>query len=219
MFNIMLFDLKYLYVKLQEKLNPILSKYRVMKLNNTDFTIISNNCWSGNVYRHFGLAYLTPTVGLYIFASDYIKFIQNLKYYTTNELIFVDTVCSKHFEYLKNKGQQNAIVGKLDDIEIIFLHYKSKDEALSKWKRRVQRINWDNLIIKFSEQNNCNDNLIEEFDKTIYKKKIVFVSKPMPNIRSAVFINKCKNSGADVDDNRYWNSYVNIEEFINYPID
>lgn len=34
-------------VKIREKLNPYFAKCRINKLNNKDFTIISNNCWGG----------------------------------------------------------------------------------------------------------------------------------------------------------------------------
>ena len=37
------------------------------------FTIISNNCWAGLVYQHFGLPYNTPTAGLFFFAQDYLE--------------------------------------------------------------------------------------------------------------------------------------------------
>lgn len=33
--------------KVDEKTVPILSNQRRKRLNNTDFTIISNNCWGG----------------------------------------------------------------------------------------------------------------------------------------------------------------------------
>ena len=45
--------------------NRFLADNRRSKLNNTDFSIISNNCWGGSVYRHYGIPYLSPTVGLY----------------------------------------------------------------------------------------------------------------------------------------------------------
>ena len=67
--------------KLREYTNPWFASVRRMKLNRADFTIISNNCWAGSVYRYFGLPYLSPTAGLYFFASDYIKFVSNLQHY------------------------------------------------------------------------------------------------------------------------------------------
>ena len=51
------------------------------KLNNTDFTIISNNCWGGICYDHFGIEKQSPTVGCFIMTDDYLTFIENLDYY------------------------------------------------------------------------------------------------------------------------------------------
>ena len=44
-------------------------------LENTDFTIISNNCWGGMVYESYNLPKQSPTVGLFFMASDYILFV------------------------------------------------------------------------------------------------------------------------------------------------
>ena len=57
------------------KLNPILGPIRRRNLNNVDFTIISNNCWGGICYEYFNMLKNSPTVGLYFYPDDYIKFI------------------------------------------------------------------------------------------------------------------------------------------------
>ena len=119
-------------VKIREKLNPYLAKYRRRKLNNKNFTIISNNCWGGHVYRYFNLPYDSPTIGLYLFSADYIKFIGNLKYYIEKEITFINYKDSKYKDELVKYNQVNIPIGKLDDIEIIFLHYQSEDEARTK---------------------------------------------------------------------------------------
>ena len=67
-------------ISMTEKIDNIfLSTKRRNKLNNTDFSIISNNCWGGSVYRRYGLQYKSPTIGLYFFAEEYIKFLMNLE--------------------------------------------------------------------------------------------------------------------------------------------
>lgn len=45
------------------------------KINCTDFSIISNNCWGGFVYQKFGIKYTSPTVGLFIYENDYVNFV------------------------------------------------------------------------------------------------------------------------------------------------
>ena len=54
----------------------------------------------------------------------------------------------------------------------MFLHYKSKEEAAEKWNRRKERIQWDNLFFKMSEQNLCNPEILKKFDSLPAEKKI-----------------------------------------------
>lgn len=111
-----------------------------------DFTIISNNCWGGMTSEAYGLRKNSPTVGCYFYAEDYLKFIKRLDYYTSIELEFIDAKSSNHKEWIYEDGSENVPIGRLDDIEVVFLHYASKEEAKAKWERRCKRINWDNLI-------------------------------------------------------------------------
>lgn len=77
-------------IKFRKKLNPYLAPFRrywggVKK----PFTIISNNCWGGLVYQYYGFGYDTPTVGMYFFAEDYVKFVSNLKHYLEIDIHFI----------------------------------------------------------------------------------------------------------------------------------
>ena len=62
------------------KFNMVGSGRRKNKLNSIDFSIISNNCFAGIVYQHFNLQYNTPTVGLYFYPDEYIKFCKKFDY-------------------------------------------------------------------------------------------------------------------------------------------
>lgn len=93
---------------------------------------------------------LSPTVGCYIFAEDYIRMIENLKQYLTGKIEIGNAKQSSHYEILKQRGQQHIPIGFINDIEIIFLHYKDPKVAKEKWEKRCSRINWENMILKFS---------------------------------------------------------------------
>ena len=67
--------------KIKIKTMAISAPLKRKKLNNTDFTIISNNCWGGICYDHFGIEKQSPTVGCFIMTDDYLTFIENLDYY------------------------------------------------------------------------------------------------------------------------------------------
>ena len=69
-----------------------------------------------------------------------------MKHYIDTELEFINLEDSKYKDYLK-KIQYNGLIGKIDDVEICFLHYDSIDEAKKKWNRRKKRINWKKIVI------------------------------------------------------------------------
>ncbi|HGS1459166.1 TPA: DUF1919 domain-containing protein, partial [Streptococcus pneumoniae] len=86
---------------IKRKLKPIKRTYKKIvysitksnmrkRLKNTDFSIISDNCWGGRVYEELGLPYRTPFIGLYIFSEDYVKLLKNFKKYMEYELTFTN---------------------------------------------------------------------------------------------------------------------------------
>lgn len=172
--------------KIREYTNPWLASARRKKLNHTDFTIISNNCWAGSVYRYFGLPYLSPTAGLYFFGSDYVKFVSDLRHYVNAELKFISAADSAYAETLIRRNELDKVVAKLDDIEIVFLHYPTPEEAEEKWKRRCARINWDNMFIKFSQMNECSDQDIRAFDALDFPNKLCFIARPISGIQCGI---------------------------------
>ncbi len=149
----------------KRKIRRIISPLRRIGLKNKTFTIISNNCWGGFIYDLFGLKYQTPTIGLYFSSSDYLKFIGNIKYYLDQELV-------------QDKGILNCnVVGRLDDIKLFFLHYNSFEDAKRKWDKRKQRINFNNLLVKFNDQNGFTDNNLLTFLNLKYDNIIFFGGK------------------------------------------
>lgn len=172
---------------IREKTNGFFAPVRLKKLRRTDFSIISNNCWAGSVYRYFGLPYQSPTAGLYFFGEDYVKFAADLRHYLNLPVKFIDVRESRHYETLKQRGELGKPIGKLDDVEIVFLHYPTPEEAEAKWRRRADRVNWDNLFIKFSQMNECTDGDVERFGEIRHPNKLCFTAKPHPEIECAVF--------------------------------
>lgn len=138
-----------------------------------DFSIISNNCWAGRVYQYLDMPYLSPTAGLYFFTPDYIRFVSNLKHYLGCKLEFIKPEDSKYYELLKERNQLSVPVALLDDVEIIFLHYKTPEEAAEKWYRRALRVNYDNIIIKLSRMNLCTEKEMAEFANLPFENKIL----------------------------------------------
>lgn len=203
-------------IKTREKLNPYLAPLRRMRLKHREFTIISNNCWAGHVYRYFGIPYLTPTVGLYFFADDYIRFLKNLKYYMNIDLKFIPLSKSKHKDELYEHGGKSITcpIGVLDDIEIIFLHYKTEAEAYGKWNRRKSRIVWERLFIKMSQMNGCTKFIMDEYDRLPFENKFLFVKEPMDYDTEIVFHGYEKADEITNDTNDF-RKYINLRNWIN----
>lgn len=211
-------NIKKILKKIRLRLNKIGSKKRSTKLLIKNPTIISNNCYAGIVYEYLGIKFSSPTIGLYFFASEYLKFISNLKHYVQQELIFIPAKESKYYKELLKKKHENSIIGKLDDIEIVFLHYKSEEEAKNKWNRRCKRINWDCIMYKFCDQNLCTEQHIKEFEELPLEHKICFTSKNYPQYSSTIWIKKDKNCAEVRRDYYIGHKYFDIISFLNHVI-
>lgn len=94
------------------------------------------------------------------------------------------------------------------------MHYKTENEAAAKWQRRVQRINWNNLILKMSEQNGSTINDLKAFDALPYKKKVLFVTRDY-GLKSQVIFKEFMNRGNIPDDTSNFKRYVNLVDLIN----
>lgn len=161
--------------------------YVKKSIKNKNFSVISNNCWAGKVYQYLDMPYLSPTAGLYFFAPDYIKFVSDLRRYLATELRFIEPEESKYYEEIKKRNQTDKPIGILDDVEIVFLHYKTKEEAAEKWNRRKERVNFDNIILKFSRMDLCTEKEIEKFDSIPLKNKFVLNNRLPLKYKSEIY--------------------------------
>lgn len=131
------------------------------------------------------------------------------------ELRFIPHEKSHYQIELQGMGDECAVcpIGMLDDIEIIFMHYKSEEEAREKWMRRKLRMNWDNLIFKMSEQNGCNEEILRLFDALPAKKKCLFVTKNY-GLESQVIYRKYKGNNEVLNDTNDFRRYINLDDLI-----
>ena len=147
-------------------------------------------------------------------AEDYIKFIYNLKHYLNIEKITeIKIGDSKYKKYLQSIGY-HGLIGKLDDIEIMFMHYKSFKDATTKWNKRKRRVRVDNILFKFSEQNECTEKEITEFQRFPANNKICFISnssKTLANDHTFVVGNVVKTTNEPFGASKT----ININKLIN----
>ena len=186
---------------LYRNIKKVFAPFYRIRLKNYNATIISNNCWGGEIYDKYALPYNSPTIGLYFFSKDYIRFISNLKYYLSLDLQFIsaeDAVNSVNI--IKNDGK-DAIIGVLDDVEIIFSHYSTKKECYDKWNRRKTRVNFDNLLIKCNDQNGFDEEDYRKFQNLNYDNKILLTAnKNWAEGKDVVYVKKYRAAGYVIND-------------------
>lgn len=147
-----------------------------LRLKNRQPTIIASNCIGTFMYYDMKLQFRSPTINLSFDMNDYVRFLENLKYYLEQPVVpFEDD----RFDYP---------CGMIGDVEIRFNHYKTFDEAASKWNERKQRIDWDNLFVIGIDGDNCNYESIRRFDMLPYPNKVIFTHKPYPEFQSACYL-------------------------------
>jgi len=179
-------------------------------LSSKKFSIIASFCGGGTLYHDAGVQFLSPTINLAFDGEDFIKFVCNLKSYLQMDLQ----------EYKTEEVPYP--VGRLHDVEIRFVHYRTFDEAERKWKERSKRINFDNIIVMATDRDGMGtDACMAAFDKLPYKK-VMFTSTPHPEYSWAVFCPCFKGQKsvgtmtgiADIHGHRYYEKYLDISAFI-----
>ena len=160
-----------------------------LHLKNKSFTLFSNDCWGAEVYKYFGLPFNTPFIGLMLSAPCYLKLLANPKYYLSQPLCFQEQSFYADIDKLRLDWKHYVPIATIGgDVEIQFLHYHSEEEAREKWARRVERINWDNIFLKFDGSKGwATPTLVQEFDQLPYPK-LTLLREPQMEITSAVVV-------------------------------
>ena len=182
--------------KMNFYLRQVINKKNQKKLHNHDFTLICNNCNGGFLYHDLSLKFCSPFINLWLTPKDFIKYLQDVNFYSTQELIFV-----------KEEGIDYP-VAYLGDIKIYFMHYKTEKEAKAKWEERSSRMNFDNAYILFIENEYTTEQDLIDFDQLPFENKVVFVHQNHPEIKCAF-----KMTGHENDDSfggyyRYLNNHT-----------
>ena len=151
--------------------------YRVLQIPNLDFnmyidlknsniSIISNNCWGGVICRTLGIECLSPFKNLSLEDDDYIKLLNNFRYYMKCEMSFL------HYAYNQN-SKKNYPIMLLDDVKVHCNHDMNPKDAMEKWNRRREKINYNNLFVEMYTESKL---IMNEFIKLKeYEKKLCFV--------------------------------------------
>lgn len=146
--------------------------------------------------------------------DDYIKFITNLSYYLDQDIEFINYTESKYADSLAQKGETNVPIGLLGDVEVVFLHYHSVEEAREKWNRRKRRVHPENIWFKISEMNGCTQEHLKTFDALPTNKKILLAAHQY-DLDYCVYRSDWASMGHIDDDTSLFNKGFNLAKTIN----
>ncbi len=185
-------------------------------LRNRDFSILANNCWGGIVSRDRRLPYNSPTCGTYFFSKEYLRFLSDPHRYLELELEEVPMRESRYAkEIFEKEGREDVTVGRMDDVEVVLLHYPTFAEAKEKWDRRKDRIRWDNLLVKYSDQNGFEPEDFETFRHLEFRNKLFLTVNPDFRGDFIRLIPDRWHEGYAVDDIKSSFRILNVNEVLN----
>ena len=175
------------------------------KLQNPNISILSQNCVGGIIYHDLGLQFRSPTINLYMSAADFVAFLENLPLYLQTPLAFVES-------------DRPYPVGKLADLTLYFVHYKSEADALEKWELRKRRIDMSNLYIIMTDRDGCDESVVRRFEALPYEHKVMFTAKKYDNAPHCVQLKRERRKLQVGDVNEFVNCFGKrlFEEGINH---
>lgn len=147
------------------------SKTDIDLLKDENFVIICDNCWAGSVYQWLDRPYNSPFISIGFHGDCYIKLLSRFEYYMNQPLNFVKESKYKHREI-------TYPLAKLDDVELHFTHYKSVEEAKTKWERRTARMfeekDRNKYIVKICDAWHASEENFKDFKELPFENKISF---------------------------------------------
>lgn len=123
-------------------INTLLNYFRNKLMGENVPTIISNSCTAGFIYRFLGAQRKSPTINVVIHPTDFLKICKAPEVYLSQDIIF------DHWTVFWG---ERIPVGRTGDVEVLFVHDRNAAEAINRWNRCRQRIDWDNMIYIFAE--------------------------------------------------------------------
>ena len=181
-------------------------------LKGVPFSIFSNNCMGGVFYHDAGRQFTSPTINMAIDGEDFVRFLERPEHY----------LGIRDFEFVEYPDLSYP-VARLDDIEIRFVHYKTREECVEKWAGRAERIDWEHLYIIGTDRDGLyKPELLKRFDSLPYENKVLFTAKEHPEYPWAIQIPQFRKQEqvsivsyyADCKGHRYYDTCLDIAYWI-----
>ena len=81
--------------------------------------------------------------------------------------------------------------------------------------RRLERVNPEKLIFKFSDGDNFEPEMAKRFDALSFKNKVLFTASEFPGLKSAITLEKFRGTSRVHDEWKNSSQEFNVAKFIN----
>jgi uncharacterized protein (DUF1919 family) len=164
-----------------------------INLRVNEFSIVSDDCWGGEIYRLTNSPFASPFIGMIITPRNYMRILRDLPAALKSSLVQLERSSDADAEHERQQFPLGPYpVGLLVDVdaEILFMHYASWDEAYDKWLRRRGRVNLDDPLIKIGTHRNSARGVdqvaLREFARLPFTRKLAVAESPVARINTAV---------------------------------
>lgn len=179
-------------------------------------TIVASNCTGGFLYHWLGLRFNSPFINLWMNNDDFITAMENFDEFINTPL----TECH-------DSGMSYPVGVGYKGTKIYFQHYKTWEDALTKWEERKKRIDRNNMAVILSnfkgvlaESSMTDDKLIARFSRLPFKNKIIFVNRPFPQYTECVYLkNYHPEAGINVFDTNkadFYRRYIDQFDYVKW---
>lgn len=163
---------------IKEYLQDRINQKNRHRLTNLTPTLICSNCTGGFLYHWLGLQFRSPFINLYLTPKDFVLALENFDEFLNTP--FREDLDEKDISYPVGIGYKG--------VKIYFVHYKTWKDAIDVWNKRKKRMDMHNVAVMLTNYSVEDEDLLRRFDSLPFANKIVFVDKPHPEIKSAVYI-------------------------------
>ncbi len=153
-------------------------------------TIFSRACWGGFLYHHLGMECISPFKNLWLEDSEFLRFLESPREYMA---------CEPEPDHMQTALTAWDVdpypVLRLGDISLHCNHSRSAEQAISDWRRRREKINWN---FTFAMMHTVQPQIEKRFNRLeTTDRKLCIV--PYATKEPASWQLKPKNGASDLD--------------------
>lgn len=146
------------------------------RLTNKSPSLICSNCTGGFLYHWLKLEFRSPFINLYLTPNDFITMLEDFDTFLESDII----------EDTHNENNYPVGIGVHGEM-IHFMHYETFETAMKSWKKRMLRLDKNNMGIMLTNFGG-GDDLLERFENLPFKNKVCFTDKFYPDYPHTFYV-------------------------------